>query len=80
LTVSPEHARLVIAISATAAPHPADRAHGIVLVATEVAVQKRPAWWQWTVWLAAAITCHKIERIRACQRGMRQSFHDSSAR
>jgi hypothetical protein len=59
--MSPDVARRVIAMSATMAPHPKDRAIGMVILLAEQLQQRRPAWWQWTTWLSAGITCTRIE-------------------
>lgn len=40
---------------------PKARAIDIALEATRLGAAKRPPWWQWTCWLACAITCRRIE-------------------
>ncbi len=57
----PELARNLIALSATMAPDRRDRAMGVVVLYAGIAEVKRPPWWRWSVWLAAAMACARIE-------------------
>lgn len=54
---------LLAAVALIGMPPPTPRAHAIdvVLQATRLAQQMRPPWWRWTVVLAGAITCKRIE-------------------
>lgn len=33
----------------------------LVMLAAKLAAVRRPAWWQWSVWMAAAATVKRIE-------------------
>lgn len=37
-----------------------ERAYDVTLQACELAVIRRPIWWGWSVWMAGAITIHRI--------------------
>lgn len=60
--IRPELARTILAL-ASGMVMPAHKAHAIdmVLLAVKLGAEKRPVWWRWTVWLAGAITCKRIE-------------------
>lgn len=34
---------------------------GLVLLGAKLIAAARPLWWRWTVWLAAALACKRIE-------------------